>query len=384
MRVLVLFALLAGCASAPSQFVDGTDETPLDATPPTPPGVPCATIALTADRDVLGPGEVVIFDLSVANCGRDPIPVPPFTDCAEAASPALVVDNGIERYLMAPDPRWSAPTRVTFTMSHGYCIGLSDGMPTSYVLEPGVAHRETLRWNGSVVETTLCEVEQSEQFPMGGRTNCDVVRPARPGIHRVSASFQPSLHPSLSDEEAGPLVEANVTVDVLSPPGAFIDARAVPTSDPREPLDFDPTLMVALSPDANGTLARLDVYSCEQTNGTIERCFGRQSPAECRDVAAPTERSDADRDKIFDDFQTFLANTTRAETIVSTRCGTTWSDIVALRTEIGDFPVNAIWTQVGFSADLTRAQVEALAARDDVRSIEGNKAARVEREWLGP
>ncbi|HEX2064229.1 MAG TPA: S8 family serine peptidase [Acidimicrobiales bacterium] len=83
---------------------------------------------------------------------------------------------------------------------------------------------------------------------------------------------------------------------------------------------------------------------------------------------------DADRDKVYDDLETQLsrrADGERVTAIVLFDHKVTDEDLARDRRDVGDFPVKARWTTVeGYSAELTKGQVNALSRRPDVVQIE--------------
>ncbi|HEX2062823.1 MAG TPA: S8 family serine peptidase, partial [Acidimicrobiales bacterium] len=89
----------------------------------------------------------------------------------------------------------------------------------------------------------------------------------------------------------------------------------------------------------------------------------------------PTPARDADGDKVYDDLETDLSrrrDDERVAAIVLFDRPVREEDVTRHRAEHGDFPLKARWSAVnGYSAELTKGQVRALARRPDVVHIEG-------------
>jgi len=96
---------------------------------------------------------------------------------------------------------------------------------------------------------------------------------------------------------------------------------------------------------------------------------------------ASSPRRDVDRDRIYDDLEADLAkrkDDERVAAIVLFNDPVDDNDVAGQRAAIGDFPIKARWSVVkGYSAELTKGQVAALARRSDVVQIEPETAVRI-------
>lgn len=190
--------------------------------------------------------------------------------------------------------------------------------------------------------------------------------PGEPAVDEPSVS---PASPSLGDPPSTPSEEQP----------EFLPPHDPPTEDPPEPYDFDPSLPVQLERNESGFLEQSCGYR-QGEDGPERVCPEQHEPEKCspHDAQYPTPASDADQDRIFDDFERHmddaLANESggRVQALVGFTCPVTWDFILGLRETVGSFPVNSVWS-TGFSADVTREQVERLAAHEDARAIEGNR-----------
>ena len=158
----------------------------------------------------------------------------------------------------------------------------------------------------------------------------------------------------------------------------FVAPHEPPTRDPPTPYTFDPDLAVHLARDADGVLRPVD-----GGHGYVDGEWRAMPPPPqaplpaCEEQAPVASAADADEDKVRDDLEALLAaegKGGRVSAIVAMRCPISWNDVLALREAVGVFPVDAVWSTgaMAFAAELSYAQVYALAQREDVRVIEGN------------
>ncbi|HWC10952.1 MAG TPA: S8 family serine peptidase [Acidimicrobiales bacterium] len=93
---------------------------------------------------------------------------------------------------------------------------------------------------------------------------------------------------------------------------------------------------------------------------------------------ASSPRRYAERARIYDDLEADMARRRDAERVAAIVLFTRpveEDDVASHRAAHGDFPLKARWTVVnGYSAELTRGQIEALARRSDVVQIEAERA----------
>lgn len=120
---------------------------------------------------------------------------------------------------------------------------------------------------------------------------------------------------------------------------------------------------------------------------------GDNAPARGPDVAGVSSSpwADLDRNKIYDDLDARLASAGPEEPATAIVLFTHQvgpGDVARFRREHGTFQLNALWTVVnGFSAQLSKRQIEAFSRRPDVVQIEGEReyttSMSTARNWYG-
>lgn len=118
-----------------------------------------------------------------------------------------------------------------------------------------------------------------------------------------------------------------------------------------------------------------------------------EAPARGPDVAGvrSSPYADRDRNRVYDELDAAvrrLAPGERVTAIVLFTRPLGRPDVAQLQERYGGFPVNAVWSVVnGFSAELTKAQIEALSRRDDVVQVEPERVYTADmgtaRRWYG-